>query len=48
MANDSSQKYSKYSCPPPPYNPKKIEKYCQQNLATLKGVAGPHPFLAKI
>ena len=26
---------------------KKIEKYSQKSLATLRGVAGPHPFFGK-
>ena len=30
------------------YYPKKIENNSQKNLATLRGMAGPHLFLAKV
>ena len=29
------------------YYPKKLEKYFQKLFATLRGVAGPHPFFGK-
>ena len=29
------------------YYPKKLEKYPKKSLATLRGVAGPHPIFGK-